>query len=575
MATKHKTDLVLQAKDGFSAVLRSAEGAVGKLSKRLNRLDKNGLSAADRFKDRFKKGTDKFVTRSAQLGGALIAAGAVASIKSFIDYEKALVGVGKTADIEGEELRRFGERFKELSERVPISAKALLGLGQTAAQLGVKGSNNILSFAETIAKLESASAGSLKGEEGATALARILNQTGETGDMANNVKRLASVMVALGNNFATTEGEIASMSNELARTFGRFGGGSTQITGLAGALSSLGFRAEESGGVINQVFTALDTASRKGSKGINALSKLTGIAKENLREAFEKDATSVFIKFVSGLRQAGKDGKNIAKGLQEAFGLSGVRVTGLLGTLSSKFGTLTEAMALATEESKNVGALDKEAGKAFDTTGSKLQMFLNKMENLGSKMGEKMAPGLNKAIDNLEQPLEFLADSISNALEAVFSGEFLDFLKFSFLEMGKTLGSMLKSGITETFLKENDLIDDLATPLGPALSPVVKFAKNLISDDDGKKKPRNAFSQGKEKKEEKGFFSGLFSSDDDKIERKDSKVIRMEDRREGIEKKKDDQKVIIELKGNTDAVSKIDTKNARNTNVNLASGFQG
>ena len=66
---------------------------------------------------------------------------------------------------------------------------------------------NILEFTETMAQMGTAT--NLAGEEGAKTLARFMNVTGTSQDQ---VKNLGSAIVELGNNFATSESEIASLA---------------------------------------------------------------------------------------------------------------------------------------------------------------------------------------------------------------------------------------------------------------------------------------------------------------------------------------------------------------------------
>lgn len=61
---------------------------------------------------------------------------------------------------------------------------------------------------------------------------------------ASDYSKLGSVVVALGNNFATTEADIVSMASRLAATGELTGLSEAQIMGLATAMSSVGIEAE-------------------------------------------------------------------------------------------------------------------------------------------------------------------------------------------------------------------------------------------------------------------------------------------------------------------------------------------
>ncbi|MDP6621289.1 MAG: phage tail tape measure protein [Alphaproteobacteria bacterium] len=189
---------------------------------------------------------------SSQVSGLVAAyagfSGLRRSLQLFAEFDEGLIAVAKTTDLSRDEVREFGRSITDLSKRIPVAAKELLDIGATAGQLGVSGSRDLLRFTDTVAKLGRAS--NLAGEEAATALARMLNVTGEN---IGEVGRLASVIVRLGNNMAVTEREIARMATEVSLATANFRVGTTAASAIGAAMASLDRQLVQHGGVVHLV----------------------------------------------------------------------------------------------------------------------------------------------------------------------------------------------------------------------------------------------------------------------------------------------------------------------------------
>ena len=144
------------------------------------------------------------------LTAPLLAVGTAAT-KSAIEFESAFTGVQKTVDATGEEYAALSKGITEMSERMPQSASAIAGVMEAAGQLGVRGVQNLLDFTETMIMLGDAT--NLTSEEAAMSIAKVMNIFGTANE---DVGRFGATIVDLGNNYATTEADIVSMTNRLA-----------------------------------------------------------------------------------------------------------------------------------------------------------------------------------------------------------------------------------------------------------------------------------------------------------------------------------------------------------------------
>lgn len=339
------------------------------------------------------------------------------AVDIFTDVETALVAVAKTTGITGGELRLLEEDVTRLSATsVPELTTDLLDLGAAAGQLGVEGSENILNYIETIAKLGAAS--DLQGENAAKVLTRILNVQGEAPEQ---IERLASVLVRLGNNSAATESEIARITNEVSLATASFNLGSTRAAAYGAALAEIGVRAELGGSVLGRTMREIQMAVGEGGAELLAFADVAGLSAEEFTAAWAEDPSEALDTFIRGLGRFGAD----AGAVLEKLGLGGEEVAKVLPPLAANFEKLAEKQRLAADEAVVLTALEKEAAAAFGTTRKDLQRLENSYQAVAKEVGRGMAPALR------EVTLE-LRDFLLSNREAA-------------LELGQTLGEALRA----------------------------------------------------------------------------------------------------------------------------------
>lgn len=357
----------------------------------------------------------KDVTKRSAIAFTGLSAAIGLTTNEFSKYETALVGVGKTTDISGKNLDRFGKEFKKLSQEIPVATNDLLGIAQAAGQLGVSGEKNLLKFTETVAKLGVAT--DLSGEEAATALTRILNVTGEGID---TIDTFGSVIVALGNNFAATESEITRMTTEITRATSVFGVSSAEAAALGTAMRAVGIRAELGGSAIGRTFRAIDETVRKGGPQLQNLAKIAGVTGDKFVKTFQNDSTKAFQLFVEGLGRLTEEGGSASQALEQ-FGLSGDEINKVLPVIAKESGIFADALKIANKETKNATALNKEAAKAFDTLESEKRKTWNTVINLASGIGEELAPTVIEILQTVRDFAKAIASADGELVETIAS----------------------------------------------------------------------------------------------------------------------------------------------------------
>jgi len=350
-------------------------------------------------------------------GFDVLASAVSATVGEYREYEKQLVAVSKTTNIQGAGLAKLGEEFRNLSEVIPVSARDLAEIAAAAGQLGVE-EKDLLNFTETIARLGKTT--NISGEEAAVGLARILNASGEATD---RIDELAAVIVDLGNNSAASEKDLVRLTTEISRGLGNFRVSSTDSAALAAALRSIGVQAELAGSSLTRTFIDISLAVNKNGNELKILQQITGKTGEVLKKEFSENSIGVFRDFLGGLQRLKASGQDVNVVLQ-AFGLRGTEIAKVIPPLVSILDKYDEAQARANEQVKNATALLTESEIAFRSLDSRMIILNNSITNISSVIGQAFAPALVEAAN-------FLFCGLSQLPKRLY--ELLCYLRFSHL----------------------------------------------------------------------------------------------------------------------------------------------
>lgn len=213
----------------------------------------------------------------------IVAVGTLAT-KSAIEFESAFTGVTKTVDGTEKELANLKQGIRNMAKEIPATTTEIAKVSELAGQLGIK-TKDIESFTRVMIDLGVST--NISAEEGASALAKFANVTNMSAD---DYSRLGSVIVDLGNNFATTEADIVEMGTRMGSTARQVGMTQAETMALATALSSLGVEGEAGASAMSKLMKKIQLAVETGSEDLKDFAKVSGMTADEFVADYGKSA---------------------------------------------------------------------------------------------------------------------------------------------------------------------------------------------------------------------------------------------------------------------------------------------
>lgn len=324
----------------------------------------------------------RFAERSAIATAGAIQAVGIASTMAGSKFESAFAGVKKTVDGTKKEYQGLKSEILSITRILPSSGAELSGIMEIAGQLGIKKSA-LPDFTKTMANLDVST--NLTAEEAANSFARFDNITGMSDydkKGISNYERLGSVIVDLGNKFATSEQEIVEMGMNVSSAGKQIGLSEPQIMALGTALSSVGIQAEKGGTAMTKLFRKMQASVELKDKYLEGYASISGMSTDEFRDAFKSDALLATSKFISGLNDTKRNGKS-ATALLTEMKLSDSRLFDTITRLANSSGNMEKAIQTANKAWEENTALTTEANKRYETFESQIGLTKNAFDEMG------------------------------------------------------------------------------------------------------------------------------------------------------------------------------------------------
>lgn len=321
------------------------------------------------------------------VAGAAIAAGLAVATRAAVRWESQWAGVTKAIEGTPAQLAALEGELRDLSRSLNVSNahEQVAAVAEAAGQLGVR-RQDIAAFTKTMIDLGIAT--NLSATAAADAIARMSNIMGTA---PADVRRLASSLVALGNDGASTEQDIVAMALRIAGAGTTIGLTEADVLGFANALSSVGIEAESGGSSISRVFVKIATAVRRGGDDLEIFAKVAGGSAADFRAAYEQDAAAAIDAFIKGLGRMQAAGGDVFAVL-DTLGLSEIRVRDALLRLAAAGDLTTRSLEVGARAWQDNIALTEEANRRYDTAAARIDGATNRLNDFAISMGQTFLP---------------------------------------------------------------------------------------------------------------------------------------------------------------------------------------
>lgn len=401
-ATQNASDAVTVAAtklNNTEAELKATTHEVNKLSSAWTRAGTVLVNFSDKAKKVSKGLTSAGRTMTRSVTTPLVTLG-TAAVKASIDFEDSFASVRKTVEATEEDFERLAAASKQMSTEVAASTSEINEVMATGGQLGVS-ADGLAEFTRVMIDLGN-SCEDLSATDAATMLAKFANimDSGE-----KQYKNMGSTLVALGNNFATTEGDIMELAMRLAGAGKQVGLSEAQVLGFATALSSVGINAEAGGSAFSKALVQMEVAAATGGQALDDFAKVSGMTADEFKALWDSNPAAAFQAFIEGLAQLDDEGESAIVVLNE-IGISEVRLRDTMLRSVNATELFARALGLAGEAWDENNALTEEANKRYATTASKLTNLKNKAVLVAQQLGDDMNPTIQNLIGSVSDLLD-------------------------------------------------------------------------------------------------------------------------------------------------------------------------
>ena len=325
----------------------------------------------------------------------------------------------KTVDGTAEDFENLRKSAVEFSRVHPVSADTILEVESLGGQLGIA-VDKLEKFGEVVSNIDIAT--NLDAETAATQLGQLNSilhwNTMQFDDGREGMERYGDALVRLGNNFATQENKISSITMAIASTGTVMGMTTPEILGWATAIAATGQGAESAGTAISNTMIDIEAAVGSGGDALVAFAEVANMSAEDFAEEWKSAPSDAMYHFVEGLKELSDSGESATMKLDE-LEIRGVRQVRALLSLGETIDIVQDAQLQANDAWEHGGDASREAAQKAEGFSGKLQMLKNTAQTMGDAFATKLVPLMDKLLELLRGAAKVVDDMDEGVATAI------------------------------------------------------------------------------------------------------------------------------------------------------------
>lgn len=398
---------VKKAQEEVEAQVRDVDSSSSEMSKTLGdevapAADK-ASDSTDKMGSTMRSGAQSVKAMAVRLAGVVAALGLgqqalQQTIGRALQFDRVLIDVQQKAGLTTEQANELGDALLDLAAKTAVPQEQLAGIAATAGQLGIEGTENILTFTETTALF--AEATELSSEEASQALATIGNAFQLPIDQSEN---LASAINTLANTTAASARPIVTGLERIGGAGESVGFTVDQVAALTATLVDSGVEAATAGTALRNVFVRMQTEADR-------LGAAVGVTGSEFNRMVEDDALGALNQYLSALRDMPTALQAVE--IRETFGQENFLA---VQTLTSQTENLSVNLDRAAESFEAGTAVTEEFETGIDRTSRQLEIFTARLTSAATAVGG----GFVEAIGSVLRPLNRLTEGADETADRI------------------------------------------------------------------------------------------------------------------------------------------------------------